>query len=150
MGFLMVLNWRSVIHQSPGAPAWRPTLPLEPSRTRPFHHKVPFLSTQEGRAALCCTPVRGCSMGANGSARTGSLATLNKGQPHLGPRLTLSLWAHIKMNSNSSGFCLSPSPPTPTVPLLQEPLESRDNVLLPMCPGVQHSPWHIVRIYKML
>lgn len=136
VGLLMVSNWRNVIHQPPGAPAWLPTLPLEPSWACPFNHKLPALSTQNSGPPALLTTQDYCTC-ADGSAHTGGCTTTRKAS--WGPRLTI----HLSKRILTPLFYVSPQPLRPTaVPLVQEPLKNGDDVLVPVYPGAQHSPWH--------
>lgn len=104
VGLLMVSNWRNVIHQPPGAPAWLPTLPLEPSWACPFNHKLPALSTQNSRPPALLTTQDYCTC-ADGSAHTGGW--LHDNQESLVGATTHH--SHIQTHSHSSVLCLSPA-----------------------------------------
>lgn len=145
----MVSNWRNVIHQPPGAPAWLPGV-------KPSHSNLPepTLSTNrlrlpsaQGLGSLSLYTPGNHSMGADGSAHARSRTTMKDSrvwEPQ--PTVHIFLTANARTNSNSSGYLSLPLSAAPPVPLAWEPLENRDNVLVPGYPGTQNSSWHIARI----
>ena len=86
------------------------------------------------------------SLRADGPAHAGDRTT-PKDSRVWGPQLTvhISLTAKVRTDSNSSGYLSLPLPTALPVPLVQEPQENGQNVLVPEYPSTQYSSWHIVR-----